>query len=353
MIFQALKDNRSLKLWIHVGIWACFLMIYLLFFGRFFSLGLSLLRGLSNLLPMMFLFYFNLFLVDRLFEKGRYGQFILASLLILAAMVALRVRANLLFPDIDERMFLQDEQQSWFFGALITNIAMLVVSTFYQILENRYASEQRNLAIIRDQQEAQLQFLRAQINPHFLFNTLNNIYSLAVVKSDKAPEMVLRLSNLLRYVVYDGRSEQVELQREARQIREYIELFQLRSETPLDISFEQQGQLESVKVEPMILIPLVENCFKHCDFDTNEAAFVRVRLSAANGAITFRAINSRDGGQQQKDRVGGVGLDNIRRRLELKYKNRYRLEIDEQPGRFEARLLLQPEEAELPKLLTP
>lgn len=340
MVFQGLKDNRSLQLWIHIGIWAGVLAIYLLFFGQFFSPGLSLVRGLSNLLPMMALFYFNLFLVNRFFEKGRYGLFVMAGLLLLALMVAFRVRTNLLFPDIDERVFLQDEQRSWFFGALATSVAVLVVSTFYQVLQNRYANEQRNLATIREQQEAQLQFLRAQINPHFLFNTLNNIYSLSVVKSDKTPDMVLRLSNLLRYVVYDGRSEQVELQREARQIRGYIELFQMRNEVPLDISFEERGQLDGIKVEPMILIPLVENCFKHCDFDTSEQAFARITLAVEQGRIAFETLNSRDENQQQKDRVGGVGLDNIRRRLQLKYENRFCLEIDKQAGRFGVRLEL-------------
>lgn len=346
MEIQVIKDNRSLKFWIHAGIWLCFLMVYVIIFGRFLSTELSLLRGVANILPMMLIFYTNLYLVNRFLERRRYLPFALINLILLLAMVSLRVHLNLLFPEIDRELFLASERTSWRAGAAVTNIAILVVSTFYQILENRYTIEQRNLATIKDQQEAQLQFLRAQINPHFLFNTLNNIYSLTVVKSDKAPEMVLRLSNLLRYVVYDGRSELVELERETRQIREYIELFQLRSETPLDISFEQMGHSRGFKVEPMILIPLVENCFKHCDFDTNEAAFVRIFLSVNGRTLTLKTLNTRNEGQQQKDRVGGVGLDNIRRRLQLKYGSGYRLEITKPEGQFEVRLELQLEEPE-------
>ncbi|MCB0587204.1 MAG: histidine kinase, partial [Phaeodactylibacter sp.] len=327
MVFRKLNDNRSLKLWIHVGIWASFVMVYAIIFGRFLSVELSLLRGLANVLPMMFIFYLNLYLVNRYLEHRNYLPFVVANLLLLGSMAFLRVRANLMFPEIQQELLLTSEEVSWRLGAIVTNLSVLVVSTFYQILENRYENEQRHMATIRDQQEAQLQFLRAQINPHFLFNTLNNIYALAVAKSDKAPEMVLRLSNLLRYVVYDGREEQVELEREARQIREYIDLFRMRSETPLNISFEDEGELQGIRVEPMIFIPLAENCFKHCDFDTNEEAFVRINLSVDSGMLTFQAVNSRDEGQLQKDRVGGVGLSNIRRRLGLKYGNNYRLEI--------------------------
>lgn len=340
MLFQQLNDNRSLKLWIHIGIWACFILVYAIIFGRALSVELSLIRGLVNVLPMMLIFYANLYLVNRFLERGRYLPFILINLILLGSMVVLRVRLNLMFPEVSRELFLASERTSWRAGALATNIAVLVVSIFYQILENRYENEQRNLATIREQQEAELQFLRAQINPHFLFNTLNNIYSLAVVKSDKTADMVLRLSNLLRYVVYDGRSAQVELQREAGQIREYIELFRMRSEGPLDITFEQQGETDGVKVEPMILIPLVENCFKHCDFDSNEAAFVRITLSVKDGELFFQTANSCDERQSQKDGVGGVGLDNIRRRLSLKYGGRRRLETREQPKRFEVSLHL-------------
>lgn len=163
-----------------------------------------------------------------------------------------------------------------------------------------------HLSIISEQREAQLQALRAQINPHFLFNTLNNIYSLAVVKSDKTAEMVLRLSNLLRYVIYDGRAERVALKREVEHIRQFIELFQMRSEEQLDIKFDTRGEIDGVQTEPMILIPIVENCFKHCDFDTNKRVFVCIDLQVDNEELYFKILNSKDDRHQQKDRVGAL-----------------------------------------------
>lgn len=334
-----MNSNRNLKIWAHLGVWLCFLLVYGLIFSRFYPLHLNLLRGLANVLPMAVVFYGNLYLVDRFLERKRYLAFALANLALLVMIVELRVRLNLYFPEIGPESFIRgSEGESWRIGAVLTSFSVLAASTFYQVLANRYENEQRNLAIIKEQQEAQLQFLRAQINPHFLFNTLNNIYSLAVARSDKTPDMVLRLSNLLRYVVYDGREEQVGLEREARQIREYIELLQMSHEEPLDISFQTEGKLEGIRVEPMILIPIVENCFKHCDFDTNEGACVRINLKAEGNRLHFSTLNSKDARQQQKDKQGGVGLGNIEKRLRLKYPGCFRLNIEEKEKVFSLEL---------------
>ncbi|MCB0570483.1 MAG: histidine kinase [Phaeodactylibacter sp.] len=336
-----MTTNLNLKILAHFGVWLSFLLVYGIIFGRFYPWHLNVLRGLANVLPMAIIFYGNLYFVDRYLEQKRYLAFALANLALLAVIVELRVRLNMFFPEIDREIIIRSSEASrWRIGALLTSASILVASTFYQMLANRYENEHRNLAIIREQQEAQLQFLRAQINPHFLFNTLNNIYSLAVAGSDKTPDMVLRLSNLLRYVVYDGREEQVALEREARQIGEYIELFQMRSEEPLDISYHTEGALEGIRVEPMILIPIVENCFKHCDFDTNDKAYARIKLTADAENLHFSTLNSKDNRQRQKDRVGGVGLDNIEKRLQLKYPGHYRLNIDEQEDSFALELSL-------------
>jgi sensor histidine kinase YesM len=328
-----------LKIAIQVSAWVSIVALYGIIFTGYFSLGLSLVRGLLNTVPMMVLFYVNLFLVNRFFEKGKYLNYVLLNTVLLGGVVCLRVAFNALFPEIGREAFLQNEQQGWVVGAIATSIAVLVVSTFYQVLVNRYEREREAQAIIQEQQEAQLQFLRAQINPHFLFNTLNNIYSLAVVKSDQTAPMVLRLSNLLRYVVYDGRNDRVQLKQEIHQIEEYIALFQMRSETSLVIDLQIEGDPEPYWLEPMILIPLVENCFKHCDFDSNPDAFAQIRLGIREEQLQFETLNSKDD-TQQKDKTGGVGLQNIRKRLQLKYKDAYKLSILPGVDQFRVQLSL-------------
>lgn len=331
--------NRRLQIGLHITLWLVAFALHIGFFSRFFSMDITLLRGVGNILPLVVIFYLNLYLINRLWERGHYIPYLFTVIVLVLALTVVRTRINLLFPDIDRTaLFLADETFSWRMAAFVTNIGALLVSALYQILQNRKWQEQRSLEIINRQNEAQLQFLRAQINPHFLFNTLNNIYALAVSKSDKTADMVLRLSNLLRYVVYDGKAEQVALPREIEHIQQYLELFQLRSETQANIRFTAEGQTEGYMIEPMILIPIVENCLKHCDFDTNSQAFVRIALKTQGGKLYFQTVNSKSDSDLQKDKVGGVGLENIRKRLMLKYPERFSFEINDKKDTFEVRL---------------
>jgi len=291
---------------------------------------------------MMVLFYVNIFLVKRYLEKEEYLTFAIATVGLLTLLLVVRVVINTYIPVNLEMLRLKEET----IGArsavvFVTNLTMIGFSTFYQLLRNRFESEHLNQAIINEQNEAQLKFLRSQINPHFLFNTLNNIYSLAVVRSEKTADMVLKLSNLLRYVIYEGRVEQVELQKEYEQLQHYIGLFQMRSETPLDISLEAQGAIEDWTLEPMILIPIIENCFKHCDFETNPEAYIKIQLAVQDKQLCFKTQNTFDDQDLQKDKVGGVGLENIQRRLQLKYDGRHALKVNKNGNVFEVKLELR------------
>ena len=324
----------------HLAIWGFFLLVHALIFAQFLRFDLSLLRSLVNVLPMAGIFYANTWLVDRFVERRQYGAFLVSVLVIFAAATLLRAQVNGLFPDIREEMVLMNHDKSWLLGALFTNLVVLIIGIFYQMLYNRYRTEKRNLAIITQQREAQLQALRAQINPHFLFNTLNNIYSLAVVRSDKTAPMVLKLSSLLRYVIYDGRNERVSIEREAEQISEFIELFQMRSEELPDIRFRKKGIAPEQLIEPMILIPIVENCFKHCDFDSNPEAYIQIDLEVNADSVVFKTENTWNPDNEQKDTVGGVGLSNIRKRLELKYPGTYSIDIRSNDNLFFVHLKL-------------
>jgi len=150
--------------------------------------------------------------------------------------------------------------------------------------------------------------------------------------------MVLHLSDLLRYVTYDTQTERVPLEKEIAQIRAYLELFQLKSETPLPIQFEVEGAIENRHIEPLLLLPLVENALKHSDLETTPSAFVRILLRNELGGLSFLVENSFDPENAQKDAVGGVGLENIRRRLEVYYGGLHRFETGAEGGKFRAEL---------------
>lgn len=223
---------------------------------------------------------------------------------------------------------------------LLISMAFFALSILYQIFTIQVEAEKKTLEAINEFNKAKIQFLKAQINPHFLFNALNNIYSLAVVKSEDTPEMILKLSGLLRYVIYSSEGQKVALEQEIKHIFKFIYIFQMRDTEDLDIRFNVEGRLSQIEVEPMILIPLVENCFKHCDFSTNEQAYIELNLIVKEKKLIFKTDNSKNNLNIQKDKMGGVGLANIKKRLEVSYPQRHQLKFTNYKNRFEVYLEL-------------
>ncbi len=330
------QSSHTISLLLHLTFWAVIGLVHVLVFWLAFDSGQLLTRALSNLALLAFIFYFNAkILVNKILEKKQYVLFGMSAVALIVLMVPLRAAANMMFPPPKANLPVLNMEQAFRVVALVTNLGMVLFSTLYQVLVNRLAEERRTMAMMHQQDEAQLQFLKAQINPHFLFNTLHNIYSLAVARSEKTADMVLKLSQLLRFVIYDGQEKQVSLKKEMEQLGHFIDLFQMRSEMPLNISFKKKGNFEGATIDPMILIPLVENCFKHCDFETNENAFMKIESSLANGHLVFKTTNSKNDNDQQKDRTGGVGLSNIKKRLQLNHPGNFKLEVNDKKHIFE------------------
>jgi len=280
------------------------------------------------------------FLVNTFLESKKYIRFFLGSIVLVA--IYLSIRLTLINPFL--RSYYPENYMNWnerfwmFFGVLA--ILVITFSTLVHLLENRYKKERISQLLIQEHQAAQLQFLRAQINPHFLFNTLNNIYSLSIIQSVKTPEMVLQLSQLLRYVIYESQNKKVSLSGELIQIEKYIALFQLKSEQPLNIQLEKEGIINGQVIEPMMLIPLVENALKHCDFDINVNAYARINVKMHGDTLHFHTINSKNDNSRKQDEVGGIGLKNIKKRLVLNYPDKYELIINDSEHSFEVTLMI-------------
>lgn len=311
-------------------------MFYLLAGVR--PVGEALGRTAMNLAFPMLLFYVNgRVLVNRYFESGQYAQWALWSVVMWLSMAALRTRLELVV--FGGSIFTQNRNPEAGEGRIFLVVALIylllmVFSGLYQLLENRRELEARHA-------EAQLNYLKAQINPHFLFNTLNNIYAAATLQHPRTADMVLRLSDLLRYVTYDAQAERVPLVKEIGQIRAYIGLFQLQSEHPLPIRFDVEGEADGRTIEPLLLLPLVENALKHSDLDTNpDAAYLHILLRSTERQLFFQVKNSFDPTNVQKDAVGGVGLENIRQRLALNYPGRHRFEARAEGAAFVAELVV-------------
>lgn len=199
-----------------------------------------------------------------------------------------------------------------------------VIRHFYGYRNLRLKAQQLQI----EKQQAELNYLKSQTNPHFLFNTLNNIYSLARDKSDLAPESLLRLSKILRFMLYEASGAYISLERELKIISDYIALEKLRYDDSLRINYSHDIEDKQQAIPPLILIPLIENAFKHGASETRKDPFVDIHLSVSNRQLSFVVKNSvEDPGATQNVREN-IGLSNLRRQLELLYTD-YDLSLEQ------------------------
>jgi|GEM_PF-1494881 len=209
---------------------------------------------------------------------------------------------------------------------IMVSLVPVFMAYVYHGISNQSKKEKRNMALLTQYQLTQIEYLKAQINPHFLFNTLHNIYSLAVIQSPQTPEMVLRLSDLLRYAIYDGAKKLVPVKKEIEQCQKLIELYQMRSRNASNVKLEITGADRGILLEPMLFIPLVENAIKHGDMGRNPEGFAHFSMQFYPRELRFTATNTYSS-NPQKDKVGGVGLQNIKKRLEILHQGKHRIEI--------------------------
>jgi ligand-binding sensor domain-containing protein len=206
--------------------------------------------------------------------------------------------------------------------------------------EEIYAqAQQLKNELVAQNHASELALLRSQINPHFLFNTLNNIYSLVYQKADTAPEAVMKLSEIMRYMLYDSGVEKVALSKEINYLESFIELHRLRIRDKSFIEFNVTGNVNSLLIPPMLLVPFVENAFKH---GTKQAKTpgIKIDLAIDGSDITFEVKNYYKKDNSNKDKIGGIGLPNVKRRLELLFNGRHNLFISDANDEFYVKLEL-------------
>lgn len=192
-----------------------------------------------------------------------------------------------------------------------------------------YLKEQRNLQLIKENTEAQLQLLTAQIHPHFLFNTLNNIFSQTQTESPKGSKMIMALSDMLRYILYEGNKPLVPLKQELEMIREYIELEKIRYGNKLDVHVRTPVNMDDLYIAPLLLLPFVENCFKHGTSKMLQNPWISFTMELKETRMQMKLMNGKAPRAEEERRTPGIGIQNVRQRLELLYKDKYEMQITE------------------------
>ena len=220
-----------------------------------------------------------------------------------------------------------------------TFIMLTALGLSIQIVKQWRLSEKRILQTEADKANAELSFLKAQINPHFFFNTLNNIYSLSVTQDPETSNSIMKLSELMRYIADDTNKDYIPLEREVGFIRDYIDLQKLRLSENMNLEISLYGDTGNKKIAPLILMSFIENVFKY-GVTTREPATISIKLEAEPEKILFFCQNSIMAQNNPIEKTG-IGLSNIRHRLKLIYPNKHSLEINDQDGLFTVQLTLQ------------
>lgn len=218
------------------------------------------------------------------------------------------------------------------FGASLFAIVFFgLIKHIYNYNKLKQAAQQLRI----EKQEAELNYLKSQTNPHFLFNTLNNIYSLSRDKSDQTPESILKLSKILRFMLYESGSAFISIEKELKIINDYIALEKLRYDESLQVNFNHDVEEMNQSIPPLLLIPLVENAFKHGASETRSFPFVDIHLTIKSRSLTFVVKNSTEKTNKDADIKENIGLSNLRRQLELLYRD-FELNVQQDETTFTA-----------------
>ncbi|HCX22722.1 MAG: hypothetical protein CMB80_15700 [Flammeovirgaceae bacterium] len=337
---------------IHTLVWMAFLAIITFWQWDIFSLQDSLIHASKMAVISIAVFYSNYYLLlPRLFAKGKTFYYVLSIGAILIGVYLIFELTkewmprpefmNRPKPDEFKESFknlprMEPPKNMWtrmLPQTAAQTIPMLFFSSLLWFANENRQRKQKEVSLMNENLISEMRFLKSQINPHFLFNALNNIYSLAFRKSDHTPEMIMKLSEMLRHVVYDS-SNSVSLSKEVSYIENYIDFQTLKLGDDKGVSFNHEGINDRLILEPMLLIPFIENSFKHSNIEEADDAFIEINLRTENSTIRLEVKNSFSETTQTKDHTPGIGMQNVRQRLNLVYPNRSELTQKVENGVF-------------------
>ena len=272
-------------------------------------------------------FYVNvLWLLPKYLFQNKLMPYVAYTLTVTVAIIGLVCGIDYWLFEIE----LTDSVFEW----ILPVLGMLFVSTILGYLDADKSVRKREIDLIHQNIEFEMKFLKSQINPHFLFNALNNIYALSVIKSDLTSEMILKLSDMLRFTLYDSESQKVKVGREIDYIINFVEFQKLKMDSEPNIKLDTSNCNKELLIEPMLMIPFIENSFKHGNIDNTKKGWLQVEIKTLGPILIFKVKNSLPAIAINKDVVGGIGVENVRKRLDILYPGRYELNVETTENAF-------------------
>jgi len=331
-------NKKYITALVHTIIWLCLFFYPFIFHYTPIEDFRAVLRIALFLILLMAFFYSNThILIPKILGRKKVILYLLiiVSIIIVIGFLAGYIQV-FLNPEYAKKPAMYDRA---FNTGIICSILTLVISSSIKVTTEWFRNQQLMKSAENEKLNAELNFLKSQVNPHFVFNALNNIYSLENKKSPDTGPAILKLSDLIRYMLYETRAEFVPLEREFDYLENYIELQKLGLSKEVDIKFKIEGDYADKKIRPMLLIPLVENIFKHgISYLHNTNLVILVKISGDRlEIITKNPVNENGSGINKNE---GIGLTNLKKRLHLLYRDKHELNITNENGTFTAHLKL-------------
>lgn len=321
------KINFTIKLKNHIWFWGIYFLLNFLRWGAYFNnYSYSFKSNLIEFALHIPLVYFNLLILIPMFVlKSKYIKYTFSLLASLAVVYLLKtgltyyIISKNIWPEANRDY--QPFEINHIVAVCIGELYVLAIASSVYLMLTWLRERDRNKAIMENQNKIKLKYLKNQIQPHFFFNTLNNLYALSLESSDKVPDVIIKLSNLMEYVLYEIDDTQfVPLINEIDYIQNYIEIEKLRFEN-VEVAINLESDIDNIKVPPLLFISLIENAFKHGGVN-NEKLKIKINFRVVNSNLEFEIINNFVISPPLKTKKG-IGLSNTKKRLKLIYKNNF------------------------------
>jgi len=349
------------KILVHICVWLILTYFLYISFALFLPWAMAIARAVAGISLFAGMFYASGWVLGThfLIKRKKYVLFVVFAVLLCIVFSILRVKLLGLFPESVPaftgrfpKEFLELKKdlnpgynpellnrlkpgRAAYLPGFIMNVVILFISTLFRLYEHKAMKEQESREKLQRSQEAQILYLKSQVNPHFLFNTLNNLYGLTWSKSDLAPQMVLGLSDTMRYLIYETEQKLVPVEKELDFIRNYLDLEKKRISCPENIRLSVNVTRQTGFIPPLLLLPFVENCFKHGTIGRENEGWIELDIWDDRERFYFVCKNSyREDKKAGQTKGEGLGLVNVRKRLELIFGENYELKIVKQENEY-------------------
>ncbi len=326
----------------HLFFWMLVLGIW--FFLRaddYFSKELAFKVTLIKVADLALLIYItNYLLVPYLLYKKKYLLFALIFIAMIFGSSIFKMNILGRMTGNYQLIYWAQDFKSRLYDNIIPHFFLVIAGAAVKLMFDYGKLQQRMAETAKEKAEAELNFLKSQINPHFVFNSLNSVYFLINKENAAARDALHKFSEMLRYQLYEMNGDRIPVENEIRYLKDYMDLQQLRKDANYSVSFSCAPEVKDFLIEPLLLLPFVENAFKHISHHTHQTNFVKVDMDRDNGSFTFTVENSKENGRAN-EQPGGIGLANVKRRLELLYPRKHELKVINTRDNFSVKLNIQ------------